>query len=182
MSLQTKHILFLAATILVVGIVCVCVTGYIVLRSFDPFAATSQPDNGDGTFGPQPAHECSTTIDGYKFSIELNLIHPFLAEYEKIVTISTADGTVLATEKFIDTGGFAAFYFFRDEQSITIVDGFGEGVSLLKHDNTTSRGQFSYSLDRIDSDSIGRTMFCPNGYRYLDASKVAAQNSTINDE
>lgn len=178
--MQTKSILLLLGAVFWIGTVCVCLGGYFLFGSLDPFAAMGQPDNGDGTYGPKPAHQCSTTVDGYEFSIELNLIHPFLAEYEKLITISAPDGTVLTSEKFIDTGGFATFYFFRNDQNITIIDGLGEGVSIQKHGNATARDRFPELVDTIESDSIGRSMFRTNGYQYLDAGEVVSSMSAEN--
>ena len=164
------------------GTVCVCVAGYVALRSFDPFAAMSQPDNGDGTYGPKPAHQCSTTIDGYEFAIKLNLIHPFLAEYEKILVISAPDGTEITSQKFIDTGGLASMYFFRDDETITIADGLADGVTFRKNDRTTSRGQVNELMDSMETDSIGRSMFSTTGYQYLDATEIAAHTSANSAE
>ncbi|MFQ6537679.1 MULTISPECIES: hypothetical protein [Aphanothece] len=134
----------------------------------------SRPDNGDGTYGSKPAHKCSTVIDGYEFSVELNLTHPFLAEYEKIVIVMDPDGAELATERFIDPGGLASFYVFRDEQTITFVDGLADGISILKNINSAKRNRHNGLMDKIESDSIGRCMFSQSGYTYLSKKEIAA--------
>ena len=55
-------------------------------------------------------YTAETTVDECKFHVTLYRLHPFLAEYRKVLRIDR-DGKQLIEKEFIHTGGLASFYF-----------------------------------------------------------------------
>jgi hypothetical protein len=145
-----------------------------VFAGCDPFSDAGLKDNGDGTFGPTPAYQSTYSFGDVELQIELNHAHPFLAEYQKIVTVSKHN-VVIGTEEFMDTGGLSSLYVFRDGESLTIIDGIGNGVQIDTENSTCKRINENQLVKEIDESSIGRFMFVAEPsreYKYISAEQL----------
>ena len=121
-----------------------------------------------------PNYSAQAEIDGYTIHVDLTSIHPFLAEYRKVVQVTHGD-KLITTKEFVDTGGFASLYFLRDGTRITIVDGVLNGFVL-----DVGTGDISeVNRDSIPRDfakkSFGRFMFIDDpkrSYKWFTAENL----------
>ncbi len=135
--------------------------------------APHQPD----TEAPVVAHTAETEIEHHVIHVDMVRAHPFLAEYEKVLSISK-DGKVIDSRSFQDTGGFASFYFLRDGcNKIAIMDGAAGGVILDPQTGKVSDAVRERLPRKFLTLSFGRFMFDQKRvYRWLpnDALDVEA--------
>ena len=72
------------------------------------------------------ADSSEVTIDGRKVRLERYAVHPFLAEYKRILTVVDATGAEVKTELDLDSGGAGRLALCRDAQRrIVMTDRFG---------------------------------------------------------
>ncbi len=142
---------------LVVGAVgLVGVVGVIVVNVYLPLVAESFfPDSVDKD---AVAYSAETHIDGYSFQVAMHRNHPTLAEYRKVMQVKRAGKLVLERE-FLDTGGLASFYFLRQANRITVLDGGRNGFVLDVASGEISKVDLDAIPRELAKESFGRFMF-----------------------
>lgn len=89
-------------------------------------------------------------IDGRTFRLECYAVHPFLAEYKRILTVRSADGAEFANELDLDSGGAGRLAFCRiAEGAVLISDRFG---SYRVVESGEIRPLFDATISKILSD------------------------------
>lgn len=154
--------------LLFVSIVMLLLLPHTVLGFF-----SNHSKNSDGTYGENPVHRCETTIEGYHIVIELHRTHPFLSEHNKHIKITSPNGILVMSETFVNPGGLTSMYFFDEDNHLIIIDGMADGISINKESGEAIRKHFVDYVKRIETDSIGRTMFGSRGYAYYNNEEIA---------
>jgi hypothetical protein len=108
-----------------------------------------------------------TEIDGYTIKVGLIRSHPFLAEYKKFLTV-TRQNKFVGAKQCADTGGFTSFYLLRNGTSITILDGFHNGLVLDTATGAVSDVKADDLPKDWDKQSFGRFMFINDPARNYD--------------
>ena len=141
-------------TILGAGAAVLVVIGFFLLVYFTTvglfFSSEMDPN--------KVLYTAETTVDDCKIHVTLYRLHPFLAEYRKVLQINRK-GKQLIEKEFIDSGGLASFYFLRQGNRIVIVDGVLEGFALEPSTGTITDVDRDLIPKDFDDTSFGRFMF-----------------------
>lgn len=110
--------------------------------------------------GDYPLADTSeVVIDGRTFRLERYAVHPFLAEYKRILTVRNADGAEFVSELNLDSGGAGRLAFCRiAEGEILISDRFG---SYRVAENGEMEPLFDATISKMLSDGSMESITVP---------------------
>lgn len=113
-----------------------------------------------------PVIEASVTLnDESVLSVELDPIHPYLAEYDRTAVLRNPGASPVRQKLFLDTGGYTASNLFRCGRSLFMLKGYFDSWLIDTSARTIQKGECESQEYIGVFDGVERWEFYPAAER-----------------